>query len=473
MTKQAQLFIDGKWVDGESINKLIDKYDGKHVADVHVASKSQVSIATRALADEQESTTFNPYDRYLVLSRAAQMMQNQNEDFAQTIVADSGLTITDSRREVERAIQTLILCAEESKRITGEIIPISGAPGYTGRIGFTVRHPLGVVCAITPFNAPLNTVCHKVGPAIASGNCIVLKPAALTPLTSERLVRLLLEAGLPPRRIALIQGPGSTVGQWLLEDPVPSFYAFTGSTEVGEHLHRTVGIRKTQLELGSLSSTIICDDGDIARAAVLCVNASFRKAGQVCTSIQRLYVQKGVVEEFLNEITAQLQSKSTGDPHKDDTFVGPLITQKETDRVESWVNEAIAAGANAVFGGKRQGTIYGPTVLTDVTKNMTVMQKEIFGPVVTIRPFDGLDEAIAEANDTPYGLAAGIFTSSIERGLGAAEKLRFGSVHINETSSSRLDLYPYGGVKMSGHGKEGPRYAIREMTEERLITIAP
>lgn len=473
MTKQAQLFFDGQWVDGESVAKLTDKFDGKHIADVHVASKNQVSAATRALAAEQERAEFLPYDRYTVLSRAAQMMQDQNEDFAQTIVTDSGLTITDARNEVKRAIQTLILCAEESKRITGEIIPISGAPGYTGRIGFTVRHPLGVVCAITPFNAPLNTVCHKVGPAIASGNCIVLKPAAQTPLTSERLVRLLLEAGLPPRRIALMQGPGSTVGQWLLEDPVPSFYAFTGSTEVGEHLHRTVGIRKTQLELGSLSSTIICDDGDIVRAAALCVNASFRKAGQVCTSIQRLYVQSAVVDEFLKEITRQLESKSVGDPHKDDTFVGPLITAKETDRVESWVNEAISAGANAVFGGKRLGTVFGPTVLTNVNRTMTVMQKEIFGPVVTVRPFKDLDEAIAEANDTPYGLAAGIFTGSIERGLKAAEKLRFGSVHINETSSSRLDLYPYGGVKMSGHGKEGPRYAIMEMTEERLITIAP
>jgi succinate-semialdehyde dehydrogenase/glutarate-semialdehyde dehydrogenase len=473
VARQIQLFINGTWVDGESVTKLTNKYDGSAVAEIHVASKAQITAATKSLAQEQENTTFIAYDRYLVLAKAARKLEEDSEGFARTIVEDSGLTITDARNEVRRAIQTFILCSEEAKRITGEVVPISGSPGFTGRIGFTVRHPIGVVCAITPFNAPLNTVVHKLGPAIAAGNSVILKPAAQTPLTSDRLVKLLLECGLPPRRISIIHGSGATVGQWLLEDPIPSFYAFTGSTEIGAHLHKTVGIRKTQLELGSLSSTIICNDGDLARAAELCVNASFRKAGQVCTSIQRLYVQDGAHNDFLALVTKLLKEKKVGDPNLDDSFVGPLITQKETDRVESWVNEAVTQGANVAFGGKREGTVFGPTVLTDVASDMTVMQKEIFGPVVMIRPFVNLDDAINEANQTPFGLAAGIFTSSIESGLKAADKLRFGSVHINETSSSRLDLYPYGGVKMSGHGKEGPKYAIIEMTEERLITIAP
>jgi len=472
-SKEIRLFIDGKWVDGDESFILKDKFDGSDVAVVHTASKDQVSKATNSALQAQISSNFKPYDRYLVLSKLATIMEAKVEEIARTIVADSGLTITDARNETKRAIQTMIICAEEAKRITGEVIPISGAPGYTGRIGFTVRHPLGVICAITPFNAPLNTVCHKVGPAIAAGNAVVVKPAALTPMTSELLVSLLLEAGLPPKLISLLNGGGTTVGQWLLEDPIPSFYAFTGSTAVGEHITRTVGIRKTQLELGSLSSTIICEDGDIAKAAELCVNASFRKAGQVCTSIQRLYVHSDVEDDFIREVSKHLSSKHVGDPTEDQTFVGPLISLQETERVESWVKDAVDKGAALSHGGKRIGNVFGPTVLSKVDQSMLVMQKEIFGPVVTIRPFQDLNQAISEANDTPYGLAAGIFTANIKKALLAAETLRFGSVHINETSSSRLDLYPYGGVKMSGHGKEGPKYAIAEMTEERLITIAP
>lgn len=471
MTGQAQLFFGGRWVDGESTIVHKDKFDGHAVAEVHVASRQQVSAATRAVAAEQEKRTLSPYDRFRILSGASRMLEERSESFAQTIVDDSGLTITDARREVGRAVQTLLLCGEEAKRITGEVVPVSGAPGATGRIGLTVRHPVGVVCAITPFNAPLNTVAHKVGPAIAAGNGVVLKPAAHTPLTSDRLVHLLLEAGLPAGLIALLQGPGSTVGQWLLDDEVSSFYAFTGSTEVGKHIHRTVGLRKTQLELGSLSSTIVCEDADLERAATLCVNAAFRKAGQVCTSIQRLYVQRPAVDELLRLVAAQLDQRRSGDPRDDASFVGPLIATAEVDRVEEWVVQAVKAGASVAHGGRREGNVLEPTVLTDVSLEMDVMKREVFGPVVSLRPFDDLDEAIGEANATPYGLAAGIFTASIERALRAAERLRVGSVHINETSSSRLDLYPYGGVKLSGHGKEGPRYAIAEMTEERLVTI--
>jgi acyl-CoA reductase-like NAD-dependent aldehyde dehydrogenase len=468
---QARLFVEGEWVDGESSVTQTDKYNGDPVAEVHVASRQQVAAATRAVAREQETYDFPPYERFQVLSEASRLLDERRESFAHTIVEDSGLTLTDARREVARAVQTLLLSGEEAKRITGEMVPVSGAPGMTGRIGFTVRHPLGVVCAITPFNSPLNTVAHKVAPALAAGNGVVLKPAAHTPLTSERLVQLLLEAGVPPRRIALLHGPGSEVGQWLLEDEVPSFYAFTGSTEVGLQIQRTVGLRKTQLELGSLSSTIICDDADLERAAALCVNASFRKAGQVCTSIQRLYVQRPVVDELTRLISQELDKKQSGDPHDESSFVGPLISGAEVDRVERWVRDAVDQGASLVSGGGRNGTVLEPTLLTDVHTGMDVMRREIFGPVVALRPFDDLDEAIAEANATPYGLAAGIFTADIGRALQAAERLRVGSVHINETSSSRLDLYPYGGVKLSGHGKEGPRYAISEMTEERLVTI--
>jgi succinate-semialdehyde dehydrogenase/glutarate-semialdehyde dehydrogenase len=315
-------------------------------------------------------------------------------------------------------------------------------------------------------------VCHKVGPALAAGNGVVLKPAPETPLTAALLVQLLLDAGLPEGLIALLPG-GADVGQALLEHPVPAFYAFTGSTRVGEHIARTVGIRRTQLELGSLASTIVCADAALDTAAGLCVNAAFRKAGQVCTSVQRLYVQREVVEEFGRLIADRLVDRPVGDPRRPGTFVGPVISPASAERIESWVTEAVEQGAELVRGGTRKGSVITPTILGNVSRTMTVMTNEIFGPVVVLRPFDALEEAIAEANDTPFGLAAGIFTADLDHALMAARELRVGTVHINETSSSRVDLMPFGGVKASGTGMEGPRYAIEEMTEETLVTVGP
>ncbi|MDQ1677382.1 MAG: hypothetical protein QOC93_2526 [Actinomycetota bacterium] len=469
--RQARLFLGGAWVDGVSTAELRDKYDDRHLADVHEAGREQVDAALAGVARAQRRRVLPPYERYRVLSEAARLVAARRDAFADAVVADAGFTITDAEREADRAVQTLELSAEEAKRIHGEVVPLDGAPGVSGRHAFTIRRPLGVVCAITPFNSPLNTVAHKVGPALAAGNGVVLKPASYTPLSAGLLVEVLLEAGLPDDLIALVHGSGGTVGQWLLESPVPSFYAFTGSTEVGEHLHRTVGLRRTQLELGSLSSTIVCDDADLARAVPLCVNAAFRKAGQVCTSVQRLYVQEGVLADFVDALTAEVSGRAVGDPRQRDTFVGPVISVREADRIASWIAGAVHSGASVVTGGTRQVGVIPPTVLTDVKADMDLMCREVFGPVVSVRPFTDLDEAIAEINDTPFGLAAGIFTADLGRALTAAETLRMGSVHINETSSSRVDLMPYGGVKKSGMGVEGPRYAIEEMTEQRLITL--
>jgi succinate-semialdehyde dehydrogenase/glutarate-semialdehyde dehydrogenase len=365
----------------------------------------------------------------------------------------------------------MTVSAEEAKRIHGEVVPVHGAPGAVGRLAFTVRHPLGVVCAITPFNSPLNTVVHKVAPALAAGNAVILKPSSLAPLTSGLLVQILLEAGLPSDLIALVYGGGSTVGQSLLESPVPAFYAFTGSTEVGEHIIRTVGLRKTQLELGSLSSTVICNDASLDRAVAACVGAAFRKAGQVCTSVQRLYVQSGVVRDVEEALRLDVGARPYGDPRNAATMTGPVISCKEADRIERWIKAAVGRGAEVVVGGVRDNGVIAPTVLGRVDPAMDVVSREIFGPVVSVIPFDDLDEAIAQINDTPYGLAAGIFTSDLANALTAARDLRMGAVHVNETSSSRVDLMPYGGVKASGLGLEGPRYAIEEMTEQRLITL--
>lgn len=464
-------FIAGEYRDGESEQIVNNKYTNEPATRVSCVARAQVDEAIGAVLEAQQRIAWPAPDRYRVLARASQLLMEQADDVARTIVEDSGFTITDARNEIRRAVETLLISGEEAKRLAGEVVPLAGATGQNGRLGFTVYHPVGVVCAITPFNSPLNTVCHKVGPALAAGNGVVLKPASQTPRTADRLLKVLLDAGLPPELISVVYGSGSTVGEWLAEDPRPAFYAFTGSTEVGEQLHRTVGLRRTQLELGSLSSTVICADADLERCVPLVTNAAFRKAGQVCTSVQRLYVHRAVVDDVAAALVEALQNRPAGDPSRPETFVGPLISPADAERVISWVDSSVTDGAKVVTGGNRRGNVVSPTVVTGVHESSDVMCREVFGPVVVVRPFDELDAAIAEINDTPYGLAAGIFTRDIGQALTAAEGLRMGSVHINETSSSRVDLMPYTGVKASGLGKEGPRYAVREMSEERLITI--
>lgn len=467
----ARLFLDGSWHNGESITHVPDKFTGQPVTAMHVASKEQVTTATRALAKAQRRINLSAYERYTILAGAAELLGTRRAEFVDAVVTDTGFTLADAEREVDRAAETLLLSGEEAKRLTGEMVPVAAAPEAPERLAFTIRRPLGVVCAITPFNSPLNTVAHKVGPAIAAGNAVVLKPAAMTPFTASKVVQLLLDAGLPAELIAVVHGPGSTVGQWLLDDDVPAFYAFTGSTEVGAHVRQAAGLRRTQLEMGSLSSTVICADADLPRAAERAVSAAFRKAGQVCTSVQRLYVEQDALATFVALLQDTLASRAAGDPRQPGTFVGPVISPSDAERIQSWIGRAVDTGAEVVTGGRRTGNVLEPTVLTGVAADAEIMCQEVFGPVVSIRPFTDLDHALTEVDDTPFGLAAGIFTANLDRALRAATSLRMGAIHINETSSSRVDLQPYGGVKLSGLGVEGPRYALREMTEECLVTV--
>ena len=464
-------FIAGEWRDGATESLIRDKFTDQPVTRVQEPDARMTQAALQDLAAAQAASSWDAYSRFTVLARASELLAAQRDDFVQMIMTDTGFTRADSAREADRAVQTLLLCGEEAKRLAGEMVPLQGAPGGGGRLAFTVYRPLGVVCAITPFNSPLNTVVHKVGPALAAGNAVALKPASQTPVTAAGLIRLLLTAGVPAGLISLLPGSGATVGQWLLDSPVPAGYAFTGSNPVGENVRRGAGMRRAQLELGSISSTIICADADLDRCVPLSANAAFRKAGQVCTSVQRLYAHQAVAAEVQARLAALLADKKAGDPAVPDTFIGPLISPADAVRVDSWISAAAADGAAVVSGGVRTGNVIAPTVLAGVSTDMQVMRSEIFGPVVVIRPFTDIREAIAEINDTPYGLAAGIFTGSLADALTAAERLRMGSVHINETSSSRVDLMPYTGVKASGAGREGPHYAIREMSEECLITI--
>ncbi len=466
-----KLLIDGEWVPGPTSIPVHDKYTGEPIAQVAGASREQVSQAVAAARRAFRAGPPGPYARYEVLSRAAAEVGARRAEFRDTIIAESGFTLSDADGEVSRAVQTLATSAEEAKRLAGEVVPFGGAPNQGDRMGFTVRVPLGVVCAVTPFNSPLNTVAHKVGPALAAGNAVLLKPAGRTPLTAGLLCEVLRRAGVPRGFLSLLQGAGSEMGEWLLAEEAIRFFLFTGSTEVGRRIQRGAGLRRTQMELGSIASTIVCADADVRAALPKIVSACFRKAGQVCTSIQLLHVAEPILASFTEAFVAEVRKVRAGDPRLPETMVGPMISVQEAERVERWIAEAVAQGARVAVGGPRDRAVVPPTVLTDVRPGMRVVDEEIFGPVVSILPFRGLEEAIAAVNASPYGLATGLFTRDLHQAFRAALALEVGSVHVNETSSSRVDLMPYTGTKDSGFGTEGPRYAVRELTEERLLTF--
>lgn len=466
------VLIGGEWHDASDRFSVRDKFTGEVLAKVSKASEEQVRAAVLTARHAFGREAVSPYKRYQVLSSAARILEARQAVVVDTMLAETGFTRNDCLNDYKRCLETLTISAEEAKRITGEIVPIQGAPGQADdRLAFTMRMPIGVVCAITPFNSPLNTVAHKVAPALAAGNAVVLKPSLRTPLSAAMLCKVLLEAGTPPGLLNMVNGGGEDVGLWLLQNPDIDYYTFTGSTHVGRVIQQAAGLRRTQLELGSVSATIICNDASLEVAADKCVNASFRKAGQVCTSVQRLLVHQDVIESFSEMLVKRAAKLVVGDPRLPDTFVGPMIDEKEAVRAESWVNDAIAHGALPLLGPRREGALMWPTILRNVTSSMKVMCEEIFAPVISLMPFESDEEAYEIANGTPFGLACGIFTNDVSRGLTAIRRLRMGTVHVNDTSSSRVDLMPYGGVKASGFGHEGPRYAIRDMTEERFVTL--
>ena len=471
-TRRARLLIAGEWTSGDETFHVFDKFSGEPIGAADRASKEQVGAAVTAARTSFEKTRLDPYDRYRILYRVSELIEQHRDEFVRTIVAEAGFPVADATNEVSRAIQTFIVSAEEGKRLAGEMVPIEAAPGHAHRMAFSIRVPRGVVCGITSFNSPLNMVAHKVAPALASGNTVVIKPAPATPFSAALLFQILLDAGLPPQHANLVQGPGAEVGGWLTENPAIAFYTFTGSTAVGRLLQRSVGLRPIALELGSIAGTIVCEDADLERAAPRVANSAFRRAGQACTSTQKLFVHERVFDRFTDLFVGATRALKVGDPHDAATVIGPMISEQEARRAESWVADAVAAGAHIVEGGRRDGALLYPTILRDTTPQMRVVCDEIFAPVVSLIPFRSLDSVIDEMNAMPFGLSAGVFTSDVTRAMLAARRLHVGVVHINESSSSRVDLMPFGGVKDSGIGREGPRYAMRDMTEERLITIS-
>ncbi|MGK0567370.1 aldehyde dehydrogenase family protein [Bordetella bronchiseptica] len=471
MAEYTGILIDGVWQAGEGSFPVLDKYTLAPAAEVSRASRRQVAQAVSQCKAAADRGAPAARERAAILRRAAGLLDAYRQDFEAVMMVEGGFTVHDISAELTRAKVTLELSADEALRLTGSMVPFQASPGAEHKLGFTVRVPVGVVAAITPFNAPLNTVLHKVAPAFAAGNSVVLKPSAFTPLTSALLARVLLEAGMPPEFLAVVQGEGDDVGTWLLEEQDVAFYTFTGSTRVGRIIQRAAGLRRTQMELGSIASTIVCADADLEAAVPRIANAAFRKAGQVCTSIQRLYVEDALKNELIERLSRYLDDMPAGDPRAGATRVGPMISEAAAARAQAWIAEAVEAGARLVRGGERQGAVVQPAVLADVPESCSAWSTEVFSPMVSIRGFARFDDVLASANDTPYGLAAGIFTNDHARIMSAVRALRFGTVHINETSSARCDVMPFGGVKDSGFGKEGPGYAAREMTEERLIVF--
>jgi succinate-semialdehyde dehydrogenase/glutarate-semialdehyde dehydrogenase len=467
----CRLLVGGEWLPSSDTIDVLDKFRLVPCMRLHRASRAHVRDAVARAHQAFGQSRLSAFERGAILERAAALIEQRADEIIRTMQREAGFTHSDAAGEVKRSVQTFRLSAEEARRLAGDVIPLEGAPQQAGRMGFTMRVPLGVVCAITPFNAPLNTVSHKVAPALAAGNAVVLKPSSHTPMTANLLAEILLAAGLPPGLLAVLHG-GAQVVQWLLDEPLVRFYAFTGSTEVGRDIHARAGLRRTQMELGSIAFTVLADDADLDRALPKVIGAGYRKAGQVCTSVQILLVHASLRTQVEARMAELVGALPYGDPTAEGMVVGPVISEAAAQRIEQWIAAAMQEGARRLAGGPRQGAVIPPTLLTDIASTMTVSCQEIFGPVVCIEPFSRIEDAIARINGTPFGLATGVFTNRLDDAFRLARQLQVGGVHINETSSSRVDMMPYGGSKDSGFGREGPHYAILEMTEERMVTIS-
>jgi len=463
------MLIGGKWVDKPENIEVHNPYDDSLVDTVPAATVEDAEEALQIAGEGFETMRELPaHQRSGILKKASSLLEEKTEEFSRSISEESGKTIKDARGEVARAIQTMSISSEEANRISGETVPFDSAPGSENRFGFYLRVPLGVVSAITPFNAPLNLAIHKLGPALAAGNSVILKPPQATPLTVLKLGKLLLESGLPPKALSIVTGDSKVIGDKLITDPRIAKISFTGSYDVGLWILKKAGLKKVTMELGSNSAVILMGDGNVEQAAEAITKAGFANAGQICISVQRILVQRTILEKFIESFLPLVKKLRVGNQLDEETDVGPMINEATACRAEKWVKEAVTSGGKMLLGGERDGTLFQPTVLMDVPLNTKVICEEVFAPVVVIIPFATFSEAIDIANDSRYGLQAGIYTQDINQALKAVEKLEVGGVMINHVPTYRIDSMPYGGVKGSGLGREGVKYAIQEMTEIKL-----
>ncbi len=469
---EKKMLIGGEWVDSRQKIEVVYPYTGEVIGIAAQGTEEDILKAIeRAKEGFKEISSLTAYHRYEILMRASQILQERAEEFAKTLVYEVGKTIKEARTEVQRAIQTLIFSAEEAKRINGETFPIDAHPNGAEKVGFYIRVPVGIVSAITPFNFPLNLSMHKVAPALACGNAVVLKPSERTPLTPLMLAEVLLEAGLPPKALSVIPGYGD-VGKVMTTHPDVRVVSFTGSKKVGEIITRQVGIKKVVLELGSNSAIVVHKDGDIDKAVQKAVLGGYAIAGQVCISVQRVFVHEDIFEEFTIRLKEKVKTLRVGDPMDENTDVGPMITQNDVFRIREWIEEAVQKGAKLEVGGvscAEKTALFEPTVVSLVPPETKLFREEAFAPVVIVDPYKEVDEAIDMVNNSEYGLQLGVFTNDIKVAWEFIRRAEVGGVLINEGPTFRVDHQPYGGVKNSGIGREGPKFALEDYTEIKTV----
>jgi acyl-CoA reductase-like NAD-dependent aldehyde dehydrogenase len=470
-TAEKRLLIGGDWVEtGEWID-VRSPYSGETVGRVAKAGAEE----TRRAIDAAEQAMREPlpaHKRAEILVRVAMALGRRHDEVARTISDEAGKPMKAARVEAKRAMSTYTFAAVEARKLAGEMVPMDAAQAGEGKLAFTLRRPIGIVAAISPFNFPLNLVAHKLAPALAAGCAVVLKPASQTPLSALLLAELEEEAGLPPGWLNVVAGPASEIGDVLLDDERVRAVTFTGSGAVGWGLKERAPRKKVNLELGNATPLVVAADADIEAAAAATAANAFSFAGQSCISIQRVYVERAVYDDFLERLLPRVAELKVGDPADEETDVGPVIDEDAKERILDWVQEARAKGARILAGGEERDGLIQPTVIADAGRELKVSCEEVFGPVVTVNAVDSLEEAVELSNSTRYGLQAGIFTSGLDTALRAANELEFGGVTVNEAPTFRSDQMPYGGVKDSGNTREGPAYAVRELTEEHLVVIS-
>jgi acyl-CoA reductase-like NAD-dependent aldehyde dehydrogenase len=466
---QRALLIDGEWVETGNWLEVRSPYSGDVVARVAKGGADE----TRRALDAAERALANPlpaHKRAEILVKVAGLIGKRHEEVSRTISDEAGKPIKTARVEASRAMSTYTFAAVEARKLAGEMIPMESAQAGEGKLGFTVRKPIGIIGAISPFNFPCNLVAHKIAPALAAGCPVVLKPASQTPLSALLLAELEQEAGLPAGWLNVIVGPASQIGDVLVEDERVRMITFTGSGEVGWRLQERAPRKRVKLELGNSTPVIVAADADVETAATKLAANAFAFAGQSCISVQRIYVERASYDAFVKSFVPKVEALVVGDPADDETDVGPVIDADARTRIADWIEEARSSGAEVLTSGE-DGALLKPTVIAKVADDQKVSCEEVFGPVVIVNPVDSVDEAIDRANGTRFGLQAGIFTASLDSALSAADRLEFGGVIVNEAPTFRSDQMPYGGTKASGNTKEGPAWAVREMTEERLVVI--
>ena len=465
-----KILIDSKWIERDDKIGVYDPFDNSLIDHIPRANREDVNNVLKAAEKGCKiAKNLTIYERSQILYKTADILTNRTEEFAQLLARESSKTIREARKEVSRCVNTLRVSGEETKRIHGETIAFDSFPGGENRKGYYYRFPIGIILAITPFNDPLNLVAHKLGPAFAGGNSVILKPATVTPLSAIKLTEALLEAGLPPQVLQIITGHGVEIGEPLIKDERIQMLSFTGGITAGKKIVSIAGIKKLGMELGSNSPVIVWSDCDIDWAVESCVSGAFWAAGQNCIGVQRIYIHKKIYDEFKDKFINRAERLKVGNKLSEETDMGPMITATEALRVDNWIKDAIQSGATLLCGGQRKDAFISPTVLENVPKDCRIYCEEVFGPVVNLFRIDDFDEAIKEANSLEYGLHAAVFTKDINLAFKAAYEIECGGVMINDSTDYRLDSMPFGGVKNSGLGREGIKFALQEMTEPKVI----